>query len=215
MTHWISTSVPEVDRATGGGVPRGRVTELLGLAGTGKRTLALLTAAFCQRQGGTVMWIDCDHAFSIERVEACGVDAARLLVRQPDEGAQALDVLDRAVRSGAVQLVVADSLWLLTLGDRDPEAPVSPLLVSRALRRVVPAAHRAGTAVLWISQSRLDAFGRPRHDAGQQAVKFYASLRIDCRRPGYCRVIKNKLAAPFMEAEYDLTARVARQEVTP
>jgi recombination protein RecA len=223
----ISTGCLGIDLALGvGGVPRGRVVEVFGQESSGKTTLTLHLVAEAQKAGGTCAFIDAEHALDIGWARKLGVDVEKLLVSQPDHGEQALEIADMLVRSGAVDLVVIDSVAALTprseiegeMGDQ--HVGLQARLMSQALRKLTAAAARSGTTVVFINQIRMKIgvmFGSPETTTGGQALKFYSSVRIEIRKMGSLKngddivaskarvkVVKNKLAPPFREAEVEI-----------
>jgi recombination protein RecA len=223
----ISTGSLALDLATGiGGYPRGRVVEIYGPESSGKTTLALHAIAEAQRAGGICAFIDAEHALDVNYARSIGVDTEKLLVSQPDTGEQALDITEMLVRSSAVDLVVIDSVAALTpkaeiegeMGDS--HMGLQARLMSQALRKLTAAAHRAGTTLMFINQLRHKIgvmFGSPETTTGGNALKFYASMRLDVRRIGQVKVgdepvggrtrvkiAKNKCAPPFTEAEFEI-----------
>jgi recombination protein RecA len=216
-----------LDAAIGiGGYPRGRVVEIFGPESSGKTTLTLHAVAQVQARGGVAAFIDAEHALDVRYARGVGVDPKRLLVSQPDFGEQALDIVEMLARSGAVDLVVVDSVAALVpkaeieghVGDH--HVGLHARLMSQALRKLAGAAQRSGTTVIFINQLRQKIgviFGSPETTTGGQALKFYASLRLDVRRIGKVlvgetnignrtrvKVVKNKCAPPFAEIEFDI-----------
>src|SRR5690242_11103964 len=223
----IPTGAINLDAATGvGGIPRGRITEIYGPESSGKTTLTLHLAANVQKAGGVAAYVDAEHALDIEYAKKLGVNVEDLLVSQPDTGEQALEIVEILVRSGAVDLVVIDSVAALVpkaeiegeMGDS--HVGLQARLMSQALRKLAGAINRSNCAVVFINQLREKIgvmFGNPETTTGGKALKFYASLRLDIRRIGpvkdkevvvgshvRVKVVKNKVAAPFKQAEFDI-----------
>jgi len=223
----ISTGSLTLDLALGiGGLPRGRVVEIYGPESSGKTTLTLQVIANCQKNGGTAAFIDAEHALDPNYAEKLGVNLDELLVSQPDTGEQALEIADMLVRSGAVDLIVVDSVAALTpraeiegeMGDS--QVGRHARLMSQALRKLTANIKRSNTLVIFINQIRMKIgvmFGSPETTTGGNALKFYASVRLDIRRIGSIKkgdevignetrvkVVKNKLAPPFKEAEFEV-----------
>jgi recombination protein RecA len=223
----IPTGSLGLDKALGvGGLPRGRVIEIFGPESSGKTTLALHAVAEAQRQGGIVAFVDAEHALDTSYAKKLGVDCDELLVAQPDTGEQALEITDMLVRSGAMDIIVIDSVAALVpraeiegeMGDS--HMGLQARLMSQAMRKLAGTISKTMTSVIFINQIRMKigvVFGNPETTTGGNALKFYSSVRLDIRRIGSIkdgqdivgnrtrvRVVKNKMAPPFMEAEFDI-----------
>ena len=223
----ISTGSLSLDLALGiGGVPKGRIVEIYGPEASGKTTLALHIAAEAQKTGGVAAFVDAEHALDTIYARSIGVNLDELLVSQPDTGEQALEIVDMLVRSGAVEVIVVDSVAALTpkaeiegeMGDS--HVGLQARLMSQALRKLTATVARSNTTVVFINQIRMKIgvmFGSPETTTGGNALKFYSSIRMDIRRIGSIKqgeevvgnrvrvkVVKNKVSAPFKEVEFDV-----------
>jgi len=223
----ISSGSLSLDVALGiGGLPKGRIVEIFGPESSGKTTLALSTIAQAQKKGGVVAFVDAEHALDTNYARKLGVNVADLLISQPDTGEQALEIVETLVRSGAVDVLVVDSVAALVpraeiegeMGDS--HMGLQARLMSQALRKLTAAISRSNTLVIFINQIRMKIgvmFGNPETTTGGNALKFYASVRLDVRRVGAIKngeevtgnrtavkVVKNKMASPFTKVEFDL-----------
>jgi recombination protein RecA len=222
-----STGSLTVDKALGvGGIPRGRIIEIYGPESSGKTTMTLQIVADCQKRGGTAAFIDAEHALDIVYAQALGVDVKNLLISQPDTGEQALEICDQLVSSGAVDLIIIDSVAALTpkaeiegeMGDS--HMGLQARLMSQGLRKLTGIAKKTNCTIVFINQIRMKIgvmFGSPETTTGGNALKFYASVRMDIRRTGSIKkgeeligndtkvkIVKNKVAPPFREAVFEI-----------
>lgn len=223
----IPTGSLSLDVALGiGGIPKGRVVEVYGTESSGKTTLTLHAIAECQKKGGIAAFIDAEHALDVSYARKIGVNTSNLLVSQPDNGEQALEIVDMLVRSGAVDLIVVDSVAALTpkaeiegeMGDS--HMGLQARLMSQALRKLTGSISKTNCCVIFINQVRMKIgvmFGNPETTTGGQALKFYSSVRLEVRKTAAIKnandtighrtkvkVVKNKVAAPFKEVEFDV-----------
>ncbi len=226
----ISTGSMSLDVALGGGIPRGRIVEIYGPESSGKTTLSLHVLAEAQKKGGSVAFIDAEHALDPEYARKIGVNVDELILSQPDSGEQALEIVETLVRSNALDVIVVDSVAALTPraeidGDMgDSHMGLQARLMSQALRKLTAVTSKSKTTVIFLNQLRMKIgimFGNPETTTGGQALKFYSSIRMDIRSIGKIeeastldkeqigirvkvKIVKNKMAAPFKIAEFDV-----------